>query len=216
MKGRRVAARAVGSAVAVGGVAAFILLSGGRTSNEPTPTTPVPTTAYLAAPPGRPIPLDPSPTVHHSTATGSSKSTGAEAGRAGSTKPGVAQEAGRGVQSNGPDGVARGSTGTLSPVQQGQPVVTWTVGGSCSHSGQTFSCHVTVAASNGLQSGGFVTVFPERGNGRDCVASGALVRDAVSLSNSCAFPLAANVVAVYVVSPYGNSPVLASEHLPWT
>jgi hypothetical protein len=216
MKGRRVAARAAVSAAVVGGVAVFILLSGGRTSNEPTPTTPVPTTAYVAAPPGKPVPLDPSPTVHDSTATTSSKSTGAEAGRARSTKPGVAQEAGRRVQSHSPGGVAPGSTGTLSPVQQGQPAVTWTVGGSCSHSGQTFTCHVTVAASNGLQSGGFVKVFPERGNGQDCVASGALVRDAVSLGNSCAFPLAANVLAVYVVSPYGNSPVLASEHLPWT
>ena len=94
-------------------------------------------------------------------------------------------------------------------------VVSWKVSGSCFNSGRTFLCKVTVTASNHLQSGGVVEVFPGKGYGPACEWRGDLSQDSATISGACEEPFAGSVLAVYS-STVNVSPPLARANLPWS
>src|SRR5262249_24593478 len=95
----------------------------------------------------------------------------------------------------------------------GTVAVKWTLSGTCTHAGAAFACHVTLTSSNGLQSAGYVNAFPTAGGSTGCGATGALVHDSALLNGHCSTPFAANVLAIYSVSPDRGS-ALATALLP--
>lgn len=96
------------------------------------------------------------------------------------------------------------------------PAVTWTMSGSCTRSASAFACHVTLSSSDGLQSAGFVAVYPATSGRKGCEAAAPLDHDAASPRGQCSQPLATEVLAVYSVSPFSDAPVLATAHLSWS
>jgi hypothetical protein len=95
--------------------------------------------------------------------------------------------------------------------------VTWALTGSCVKSAGTFTCRATVKASNGLQSGGFVEVYPGLGYRPDCEQHGPLVRAAVTITGTCPTALAPTVLALYTAtSVVSADQVLARANLPWS
>jgi hypothetical protein len=111
-------------------------------------------------------------------------------------------------------------TSSPSPAPSTPPAssnVTWKIAGSCSATGSSYTCLISVNASNGLNSGGFVVVYPARGNGPGCRGYGTLADDKVSITGQCQLPLAPDVLAAYTTSldTKDVSP-LASAHVPWS
>lgn len=110
-------------------------------------------------------------------------------------------------------------TSTAAPINAttttGAPFVSWSVGGSCSKSRQTFLCKVTVMASNDLQSGGFIDVFPAKGYDAGCESRGEISQDSATISGTCEQSFAASVLAVYSATESVN-PSLAQSYLPWS
>jgi len=109
--------------------------------------------------------------------------------------------------------------GTPAPMDSttttGALAVSWKVSGSCSRSGRTFLCKVEVMASNHLQSGGFVDVFPAKGYDPACQWRGELSRDSAIISGTCEKPFANSVLAVYS-STVNVNPSLAKANLSWS
>lgn len=115
-----------------------------------------------------------------------------------------------------PTGTA--AVGSLDPATTVRTAtVTWKITGSCSASGSKFTCLINLTASNGLVSGGIVSVYPDAGKVPGCRAYGILAHDKVSISGECRVPLADKVLAVYTGSldTKGVSP-LATAHIPWS
>jgi hypothetical protein len=95
------------------------------------------------------------------------------------------------------------------------PVV-FSLAGSCTASAPNFSCRLSLRSSNGLASGGYVSVFPSLSNTQLCRSSGALVHDSVSLTGTCAVPFASLILAVYSLAPDADPSRLASAYIPWS
>jgi hypothetical protein len=104
--------------------------------------------------------------------------------------------------------------GTYSTLR-GQPPVSWRLTGACQASGDSFSCRVTVSASNGLESAGFVAVYLSSGYGQVCGERAAVARGSATLSGECSFHPVAGVQAVYSLTPLAApSSNLATARLP--
>ncbi len=71
-------------------------------------------------------------------------------------------------------------------------------------------------ASNHLQSGGLVDVFPGKGYDPACEWRGALSQDSAIISGACEEPFASSVLAVYPSTLNVNAPPLAKANLPWS
>lgn len=108
-----------------------------------------------------------------------------------------------------PGSPALGAPAAGTPAQ----AVRWTISGSCTARATSYSCRITIAASNGLLSGGYIGVFPGTG---PCRSAGPLVNDSVTIDGTCPRPYGPAVRAVYSLLLAPNSSVLASVLLPWT
>jgi hypothetical protein len=196
---RRLASGAFIAAAVAAGVGAFVFtrLHSGHAALPAAPPSTTTTVFTFDAPVGRPNPIDPTtaPVGKRQPTAGRSGKSGA--GTTTTTNPGTAKT---------------GGTKT-SPIQ---PAVTWKLTGSCSGASSTFTCRVTVTASDGLRFAGFVTVYPNRGYGPGCEQSGPLVRNAVTVSGACQLPRAPAVLAVYSLAVHPSVDEMARGYLPWT
>jgi hypothetical protein len=98
---------------------------------------------------------------------------------------------------------------------RGEPPVSWTLSGSCHASGDAFSCHVAVSASNGLESGGFVAVYLKSRYGQACGERAPVSHGSVTLTGECGFHPLPTVEAVYSLTPVASPDSnLATAPLP--
>lgn len=96
------------------------------------------------------------------------------------------------------------------------PAVLYSISGGCTAIGSHFKCHLSLTASDGLASAGYITVYPSAGGKRDCVAYEPLASDAASIDGMCRTPYATTVLAVYSLNPAPTNAPLASAYLPWS
>jgi hypothetical protein len=99
---------------------------------------------------------------------------------------------------------------------RGEPPVTWKISGACQTAGTAYACHVVVAASNGLQSAGYVGIYLYTQYGHVCGERLPLAHGSVTASGQCPFrPVSSRVV--YSVSPLASDGTnLATGTVPFS
>jgi hypothetical protein len=93
--------------------------------------------------------------------------------------------------------------------------VLYSLAGYCTARASEYSCRVSLVASNGLISAGYVSVFPSSNHGEDCRSSGALVHDSLTVNGTCTSPYASKILAVYSLSAGAEATRLAAAYIPW-
>ena len=106
-----------------------------------------------------------------------------------------------------------GSVGTIDQPTPPAPPVSWTLSGSCQIHGPNYICQVRVAASNGLNSAGFVSLDLSNVHGIACQSSRPLSSGVVTFAGSCPGPVT-SVQGVYAATLGRGVTPLAKTNLP--